>query len=381
MKKALIVIPTYNERQNIKVLLPQIISILKTVPTWNVEILVVDDSSPDGTAEEIIQMQKKYRHLHLLQGKKEGLGKAYVRGFAHALEKFHPEVMFEMDADGQHSPTLIPIFLQEIDQGADFVIGSRYIKGGSIPSHWSWNRKFYSIMGNLVARFGFMSIKIHDWTSGYRVIKASYLKKVLPEMHGYNGYVFQIALLDKALKEGLLVREIPLQFTDRIEGASKFNSAEFIFDSLFYIVHNSTFIKFFVVGLIGFAIDFGIAAVLIYRFNFFKPHANALSAEIAIISNFTLNNLWSFRYKKIPSSVSSYITKFAYFNVISSGSIIIQWVGMFLALYFFGDVTVHLPLISISSWIIYKVLIIACLILPYSYYLYNHIIWKQPVKA
>ncbi|KXK10826.1 MAG: Undecaprenyl-phosphate mannosyltransferase [Microgenomates bacterium OLB23] len=177
MKKALIVLPTYNERENIRVLVPQINEIVEKIPHWDVQILIVDDNSPDGTYKEAELLKKKYKNIHLLKGKKEGLGKAYLRGFEYGLEHIKPYVVFEMDADLQHNPKLIPLFLKEIEQGADFVIGSRYIKGGSIPKHWSIDRKFYSVVGNLVASLGFMNFSVHDWTSGYRAQKGLVYKR------------------------------------------------------------------------------------------------------------------------------------------------------------------------------------------------------------
>jgi len=381
MKKAIIVLPTYHEKENVKVLIPQIFTLTRASEKWDVHILVVDDKSPDGTSQEIRKLQKKFKNLHLIEGEKQGLGTAYVRGFTYALKQVHADVIFEMDADCQHPPDLIPKFLTALEKGADFVIGSRYIRGGSIPEQWTADRKFYSIMGNLIARFGFMSISVHDWTSGFRAMKSSFLKEIISDMHGYNGYVFQIALLDKARKKGLKIVEVPLQFIERFEGSSKFNPSKYILESISYIVSNSPFIKFVIVGLVGFVIDFSIAVLLITTFDMFKPHANAISAEIAIVSNFVLNNFWSFSHKKIDHSTYSYISKFTHFNVISSGSILIQWFGMFVTLHIFGDKMLRVAIFSIPSWIIYKMFIIAFLIIPYSYVMYNYIIWNNSAKA
>ncbi len=379
MKKALIVLPTYNERENISILIPQIFEITKDIKNWDIEVLIVDDNSPDGTYDEAVRLQTKYKKIHILQGEKEGLGKAYIRGFAYGIEKINPYVMFEMDADCQHNPKLIPQFLNAIEDGADFVIGSRYITGGSIPKHWTIDRKFYSIVGNLVARLGFMNMKIHDWTSGYRANKTTFIKDVLDEMVGHNGYEFQIALLDKALKRHLVIKEIPLQFTDRNIGSSKLSSVQFIPDALMYIFLNSSFIKFAIAGLLGFVVDFGIAAFLIHKFNVYTPHANALSAECAIIFNFFINNFWSFKHKKIHPSFSSYARKIVKFNIVSSGSVVIQWLGLYVAIFLFGESLITLPFnLAVHSWVIYKIFTIALFIIPYSYFMYNRFIWKNP---
>ena len=380
-KKALVVLPTYNEREGIRVIVPEIFKITSDLENWDVEVLVVDDNSPDGTAEEVKNLQKTYqKKLHLLKGKKQGLGKAYVRGFNYAIENINPYVMFEMDADGQHNPNLLPSFLKKIEDGSDFVIGSRYIAGGSIPSNWSWDRKFYSFVGNLVAQLGFMNFKAHDWTSGYRCIKTSFLKNVLKEMENHNGYVFQIALLDKAFKNHLHISEVPLNFVDRLDGESKFSSIQFITDALIYILQESSFVKFAFVGGMGFIVDFAFAAVFIHFFHMFKPTANALSAEFAIMFNFLVNNFWSFSHKQITGS---YLHQFLKFNLVSSGSIFMQWYGMKTALEMFGDHIIQqpLPFFELHTWVVYKVVIIACFIIPYSYVMYNAFIWKSPAKV
>ncbi len=376
MKKAIIVLPTYNERKGVEELVPQIFSVVKPIKDWTVDILVADDSSPDGTADVVRSLQKKYPdHLHLqVNTKKVGLGQAYLNAFSYAIKTYKPDVIFEMDADGQHPADILPEFLHKIDAGADFVIGSRYIPGGSIPSHWSLWRKFTSVVGNIVAQLLFMNFKIRDWTSGYRCIRSSYLQGVIPEMDGHTGYVFQIALLDKAFKKKLAITETPLNFTDRLNGESKMQSFKFMFDTLWYIFSHSSFVKFVITGFIGAFVDFGVAFILIALAIFSKPTANAVSAEIAIMSNFLINNFWSFEYKKIKSSL---LKAFVVFNLVSSGAIFMQWYGMKIMLANLGDRTLHFPGVMIPSWILYKVIIIAFFVIPYSYIMYNKIIWKE----
>lgn len=379
-QKAVICIPTYNEREGIRELIPQIFTITEDIKNWDVHILIADDTSPDGTGEEVKKMQKNYQKLHLLVNKeKAGLGAAYIKAFDYAITKLHPDVIFEMDGDGQHTPKILPNFLKEIEKGADFVIGSRYIPGGSIPAHWALWRKFTSVVGSIFAKLTFMNFKINDWTSGYRCIKSDFLKSVLSEMKGFNGYVFQVALLDKAMKRHLTIAETPLNFTDRLEGESKMQSFQFMFDTLWYIFTNSSFVRFSITGFLGFLVDFGVAAILITFAAMHKPTANAISAEMAIIFNFFVNNFWSFSHKKLKGS---YVRKFVKFNVVSSGSIVIQWAGLILALGMLGDVVYDLPLhVMLPSWIVYKVFIIALLVIPYSYFMYNTFIWKAPQKA
>lgn len=381
MKKAVIVLPTYNEAGNIQELLTELIQTIKSIPNWDVDILVVDDESPDGTANIVRKQAKKYKNIYLVSGKKQGLGKAYVRGFKFALAKLQPYVLIEMDADLSHSPKLLPKMFKKIERGADMVIGARYIKGGSIPKDWGLHRKIFSLFGNFIIRFGFMNLAIHDWTNGYRAIKSWIIEALLPQMGKYSGYVFQIALLDKALKNGATIKEIPCKFKDRKKGVSKINAFEYITNILGYIFANSSFLKFVIVGLIGFAIDFGFAYLFINQLKINKPLANVLSAEIAIVSNFLLNNYWSFAHKKIKAGIFGYAKKFIIFNAVSSGSLVIQGGGMWVALLLFGDKVLNIfNLLAINSWVVYKVFIIACIIIPYSYFMYNRFIWKKISK-
>lgn len=368
MKKAVIILPTYNESSSIQSLIEKIFNVAKNITNWEIEVLVVDSKSADDTQMFVKKLIKKYSgKLHLLEMEKEGLGKAYITGFNFALVHYSPYIIFEMDADWSHDPKDIPEFLKKIEKGADFVIGSRYMKGGSIPSNWSWYRKLFSVFGNLVARLGFMKLKITEWTNGYRAIKSWLIKEIIPEMNKYSGYVFQVAFLDKTLKKGAYVEQIPVQFKDREHGISKINSFQYIWQTLLYVFMNSSFIKYVIVGFIGFGIDFGLSYLFIEKMHSVIWIATLISTETSIISNYLFNNFWSFAHKRIEHKVSAYLGSFLKFNLVSSGSILIQVVGVTLAIHFMGQ----------KLWYIYKVLIIAFIVIPYSYIFYNKFIWKE----
>jgi len=376
MKTAVIVIPTYNEAVNVTALIERIFAI-QVNAHWDIQILIVDSTSPDGTAEAVKKLKTTYRKLHLIETPKEGLGKAYIAGFTHAITHYKPYVLFEMDADLSHDPKYIPEFLDKIEKGADFVIGSRYIKGGSIPSNWGFHRKMFSTGANLFVRLGFMHLAISDWTDGYRAIKVWVIKDALHHVRNYSGYVFQIALLDFALGKNAHMSEVPVHFVDRTDGVSKINAIQYITQTVWYVLSHSSFIKFVITGFLGFGIDFGFAFAFINGFHIPKTTANMMSAEVAIIANFFINNFWSFSHKKVVGGVGAYIKKLALFNLVSSGSILIQGGGLALLLHFLGDHAITLGTISLSAWIIYKIGIIACIIIPYSYILYNKVIWKK----
>ncbi|HLD26741.1 MAG TPA: glycosyltransferase [Patescibacteria group bacterium] len=368
MKKAVIILPTYNEKENLITLIPAIFGVAKKISHWKIYLLIVDDSSPDHTDQLVKKMQDVYPHLYLIQGEKKGLGNAYFRGFKYVISHFDSHVLFEMDADWSHDPKYIPLFLKKIDEGDDFVVGARYIKGGSIPSDWGFHRKLFSILGNLIIKYGFMNRTINDWTTGYRAIKTSYIKEAVNSMEMFNGYVFQVAFLDKAYKQGLAISEIPIHFKDRTKGTSKIHSIEYIVNTLWYVCTHSSFIRFVIVGSTSFFVDFTIAFLLINQFKLpILIGSSIISPLIALVYNFIFNNFWSFSHKKVSHSLFSYIKHFALFIAVSFGSVFIQYYALKFAL----------RLLPHNRWYIYKALIIILLNVPYSYFMYNYVIWKK----
>jgi dolichol-phosphate mannosyltransferase len=219
--QACIVLPTYNEAATITTVVEQIFAVALKKPNWDVHILVVDDHSPDETAKQVRVLQKRYPDLHLLEGEKQGLGKAYIRGFSWVLEHL-PQVThaFQMDSDLSHDPNYVIDFLTAAEQDSDFVIGSRYIRGGGTPD-WQLHRKLLSRWGNLYIRFVGGIRGVHDCTSGYRCIATALLRKIDFDKLYIRGYAFQMTLLDQALKKGAQVKEIPIIFLDRKAGSSK----------------------------------------------------------------------------------------------------------------------------------------------------------------
>jgi dolichol-phosphate mannosyltransferase len=222
--KACIILPTYNERENISRLIPALLDVFKSIRDWDMRILVVDDNSPDGTASVVKEFAKKHKNIHLLIGQKKGLGAAYVRGFKLVIDKI--DVVIMMDADFSHNPEKIPEFLKQIEKGYDFVIGSRYIKGGATPD-WSLIRKIISGGGNFFARV-VVGLRPHDCTSGYRAIRTSFLKKVDFKNIGTRGYAFQATLLYELSEIGARIKEIPVVFYDRKVGKTKLGKKDII---------------------------------------------------------------------------------------------------------------------------------------------------------
>ena len=221
--KVSVVIPTYNERENIKLLIPKIFIALKRSKV-NGNIIIVDDNSPDGTSEVVKKLQKRYRKIILIKRpKKLGIGSAYIEGFKVALNK-NSEIIIEMDGDLSHNPIYIPKFIKSI-KDCDVVIGSRYKKGGKIVG-WNWYRKLVSIGGNQIGRY-IAKIDIEDITSGFRSYKKEVLKNVINEIKS-SGYAFQLEILARCIKKGFKVRTIPIIFYDRKKGKSKLSKKDIL---------------------------------------------------------------------------------------------------------------------------------------------------------
>jgi dolichol-phosphate mannosyltransferase len=212
----LIVVPTYNEAENIGLLIP---AIFAAVPP--VHILVVDDGSPDGTGEVVKARPEYERSVFLLERtRKEGLGRAYIAGFKWALQRPY-QYVFEMDADFSHDPQYLPDFCRAIAQ-ADLVIGSRYIHGVNVVN-WPMKRLLLSYSANATIRFLF-GIPVHDATAGFKCFRRALLENLNFDRIGSSGYAFQIEVNYMTWKKGFTISEIPIVFKDRQRGQSKMSA-------------------------------------------------------------------------------------------------------------------------------------------------------------
>lgn len=298
--KVVIILPTYNERGNIAALLASLQGEFGRLH-HDMHVLVVDDNSPDGTADVVREVMREYSNIHLITGEKAGLGAAYIRGMQYAINDLHAEVVFEMDADFSHDPADVPRLLAELENSADFVIGSRHVKGGSIPAEWSRWRKWNSAGGNWVARYVVGLYGIRDCTAGFRAIRAPILRQIDFSALRVKGYAFQVALLHQAVTLGAVVREVPVHFTDRKQGQSKLGLSdivEFVVNAWWIRLRRfGTFVRFALVGASGTVVNLGLfAAALDVGLN--KYVASAVAIELSIIWNFLLNNYWTFAGRK-----------------------------------------------------------------------------------
>ncbi|HMD69148.1 MAG TPA: polyprenol monophosphomannose synthase [Chitinivibrionales bacterium] len=215
-ENVLVIIPTYNERENIGLIIPEIRSLLP-----DVHILVVDDNSPDGTSPYVKELAAKHPGLFVLdRPAKEGLGKAYVAGFAWALERSY-EFIFEMDADFSHDPKYLPDFLTAIRDN-DLVIGSRYIRGVNVVN-WPMSRLLLSYFGNLFARI-VTGVPVLDCTAGFKCFRRKVLETIRLDKIDSSGYSFQVEVNYLVWRNKFRIAEIPIVFTDRKRGASKMST-------------------------------------------------------------------------------------------------------------------------------------------------------------
>lgn len=231
-KTAVVVIPTYNERDSIGKMIDTLcIKVFPKIENWDCHLLIVDDTSPDKTYEIVQSKQKLYKNLHLyLNPTKAGIGNAYVKGFKYGMNKLKADVLIEIDGDFQHPPESIIDLLREIDKGADYVMGSRKIKGGSIPKGWGFKRVLFSQLGGFVARFiMFFPFKafwqVTDPTTG---LKASRVKGFVDSMDIDNLYslkfAYKIEFIFKMVLLNAVIKEIPLKFQLRQGGVSKIDT-------------------------------------------------------------------------------------------------------------------------------------------------------------
>lgn len=368
--KLVIILPTYNERDNIVRLLDELHTCLTDEKEFAIEYLVADDNSPDGTRDLIFQYQKTHTDVHIISGEKLGLGIALLRGMTYAVHELGADYILQMDADLSHDPKAVPKFLAALSRGADFVVGCRYIKGGSIPGNWGLHRKIFSIVANSIVRFGLGKPKIHDWTGGFRAFHKKYYEKLRNDMAKHSGYVFQIAFLHKSILHGAHVVEVPIHFTDRRFGRSKIVPSEYIRKVLLYVwsariteLFSHSFMKFLVVGSVGFVINTFILELFV-MLGFHPTVGSIIGAEFAIISNYKLNNRWTFKDRRIGSD--SRVQKFFQFNMTSIGAMLLQAASVQTGTHLYGVST-------------YRVFYIIGIFfgLIWNYIMYSRVIWKK----
>ncbi len=234
LPRIVVCMPTYNERENIGRMIETLCKEeFPKIKDHEMMLLVFDDTSPDGTWQVVQEKMKKYKNLYLSLAKgKKGLGAGYARAFHYAIDKLKADAVMEMDADFQHDPKDVQRFVTEFDKGYDYIIGSRYISGGSIPAEWGFKRKFLSISGNLFSRAALWLWGVHDFTTGFRLARVKgLLDQINFDKIFCKSYAYKMRLLYEMKRHGAKIKEIPINFAAREKGWSKMDSEDF-FESL-----------------------------------------------------------------------------------------------------------------------------------------------------
>jgi dolichol-phosphate mannosyltransferase len=372
MNRVVIVMPVWNEAENVKEMISVLLS--KEFPKIKADmnLLLVDNHSTDGTEKIVTEASEKYKNVHIIQQDKPGLGWAYVRGMQYAMKELKADAILEMDGDFQHPPRFVKPMVEAYLNGADYCIGSRYIKGGSVPSEWALPRKAVSFFGNLFIRLVLVNFKIHDLTTGFRLTRVrGVLDQIdLESLRELNRFAYKVDLLYRSLKKSKKTVEVPLEFAARTKEKSKFNWKEMVSTFKVAIIlgiyDKIRFIKFGIVGFVGFLVNY--AGIEIFKkFGLSTYFATLIGTEMAIISNFIFNNIWTFK-DKVLTKWTDVIPQFVKFNLSSFFAVIVQPLIVTGATKLFGDTSL-IRLLSL-------VFALAFVIVPYNYVVYNLFIWK-----
>lgn len=320
-----VLMPTYNEINTISPLIDS----LQNLQDIDLQIIVIDDGSTDGTAEAVQELTSKHDNITLIErGEKLGLGSAIRDGFKAALNQTPPpDFIVTMDADLSHDPHLLPSMIEECDRDT-LVIGSRYIDGGEIHG-WSPYRKTVSWGANLLART-FANIPAKDCTSGYRCYGSDLIKAILPSLES-TGFDVQIEILSEAARQGFEIVETPINFQDRTTGESKLKTGQiWEFAKRIYNLFSKSdewkrIIKFGIVGLSGLIINEVILWTLTENIGLYYLHSGMISAEIAVLNNFIWNDRWTFQ-DRTRTSNQSLPNRFIKFHISRYSGLIIGFI-------------------------------------------------------
>lgn len=351
-KKVVVVAPTYNESGSIAKVVDLILQQNAKVSGFDIQVLVVDSHSPDGTGAIVQKVAAQNKKVHFLDIKERGLGLAIIKGYAYALDKLHADILMQIDADLQHDPNEIPLFLQKIQDGYDFVQGSRNISGGE--NNISFLRQLFSLGSSFVCRALTGVWNITDFTPSYKAYTKELYTKMNIDAIPWHGTTFLIqpAAVVEAYRAGAKMVEVPIKFHNRRADRSKNEIFNYIVDiigygteirlerwginfpALSWARRSKTFIKFGMVGFVGTIVDFAFYNLFINTFGIRPATAKAFSTEIAIVNNFTFNNFWTFRKRKTKNN---FWKKLLIFNTVSFGGLAIS-VGLIKVLHMmYGD--------------------------------------------
>lgn len=336
MRKLVVVLPTFNEKANIQEFTEEVLAQEKKLPGWKVEVLIVDSNSPDGTGELARKLAKENSRIHYLDVGK-GLGVALIEGHQYSLSHLKPDILAQLDADGQVEVDIIPKLVAVIEDGYDLAIGSRFVPGGK--NKLSLSRRIFSAGSSFVCRLIMGPWDIKEFGNSARAFTPQLFKKINLQRLPWREktFIIQPAFLNEAILAGAKYKEIPLVFKNRAEGYSKNKVINYSYDVFTYAIdarlHKwginfpffratrkaKTLIKFGLVGVTGTLIDFAFYKFFIWEFGLPPATSKGFSTEIAIINNFVLNNAWTFRHRKTSKNIFQRFFSFQLVSLIGLG--------------------------------------------------------------
>lgn len=352
MQKVSVVLPTFNEKANIEKTVEKVFEQEKNLPGWEIHIVIADDiRSSDGTEEIAKKLARKNHKIHFIKVD-PGLGVGLIKGHRYAIDKIKPDILVQLDADGQVVPDVLVRLVKTSQEGYNFVIGSRFVEGGK--NQLSLARKIFTSGASLFCKVVIGPSDIKEFTNSARAFTPELFEKInlnrLPWRE--RSFIVQPAFLHEAILAGAKYKEVPLIFKNRLEGYSKNKVFNYTYDIITYGIdvklrslgfhvrffyfsrRVKTLVKFSLVGFVGTIVDFIFYKMFINSLGLPPATSKGISTEIAIINNFILNNYWTFRYRKTKTRIW---TKLGIFNLVSLGGLVI---GVLIVKYLhltFGD--------------------------------------------
>lgn len=367
MKKVVVVLPTYNEKENIENFIKEVLEQESSLPGWRVEVLVADSNSPDGTGEIVRRLTAKNSRVHLVTVGR-GLGVGLIEGHQYSLRNLYPDMMAQLDADGQVMADVLVRLIKVIEGGYDLALGSRFIKGGE--NRLSLSRRIFSAGMSLVCRLIMGPFSIKEFANSARAFTPELFKKINLDRLPWREktFIIQPAFLNEAILAGARYKEVPLVFKNRAEGYSKNKVFNYTYDVITYTIdarlhrwgintpffywtrRAKTLVKFSLVGFTGTVVDFIFYNLFIAGMGLRPATSKAFSTEIAIINNFFLNNFWTFRYRQNKKSLWQ---KLVIFNLVSLGGLSLGVLVIKLLHILYGDGFIQLIGFNIPYYNLY----------------------------
>ncbi|MBI2196425.1 glycosyltransferase [Candidatus Daviesbacteria bacterium] len=337
-KRVTVVLPTYNEKANIERTIEKVFEQEKDIPGFEINIIVADDiRSSDGTEQIVRSLIKKNKKIHFIKVE-PGLGVGLIEGHKYALEHLSPDILAQLDADGQVIADVLVGLVKAIEEGYSLAIGSRFIKGGK--NHLSFIRRIFTYGASIFCRLMIGPWDIGEVTNSARAFTPELFRKINLNRLPWREptFIVQPAFLHEAILAGAEYKEVPLIFKNRLEGYSKNKVFNYTYDVITYGIDTrlnswgvhirffhitrraKTLVKFGLVGFVGTLVDFVFYKIFINSFGIAPATAKGFSTEIAIINNFILNNYWTFRYRRTKTNIWQ---KLGIFNIVSLGGLLI----------------------------------------------------------